>query len=128
MSTLVVQIPSRSRLRSSADGAEAAASGLATDYPYVSSPDEAQGHCAASLLPKATTVIAVLADTDVSWHRITLPKAPAARLRAALGGVLEDALLEDADDVHLALAPSAAAGLPTWVAAVSRRWLRAANR
>ncbi len=128
MSTLVVQIPSRSRLRSSADGAEAVASGLATDYSYVSSPDglalEAQGHCAASLLPKATTVIAVLADTDVSWHRITLPKAPAARLRAALGGVLEDALLEDADDVHLALAPSAVAGLPTWVAAVSRRWLR----
>lgn len=129
MSTLVVQIPSRSRLRSSADGAEAAASGLATDYPYVSSPDglalEAQGHCAASLLPKATTVIAVLADTDVSWHRIALPKAPAARLRAALGGVLEDALLEDADDVHLALAPAATPGQPTWVAAVSRRWLRA---
>jgi general secretion pathway protein L len=76
------------------------------------------------LLPKATTVIAALADTDVSWHRITLPKAPASRLRAALGGVLEEALLEDADDVHLALAPSAAAGQPTWVAAVSRRWLR----
>jgi len=129
MSTLVVQIPPRSRLRSSADGAETAASGLATDYVYVSSPDglalEAQGHCAAALLPKATTVIAVLADTDVSWHRITLPKAPAARLRAALGGVLEDALLEDAEDVHLALAPSATAGQPTWVAAVSRRWLRA---
>ena len=129
MSTLVVQIPPRSRLRSSADGAATAASGLATDYVYVNSPDglalEAQGHCAASLLPKATTVVAVLADTDVSWHRITLPKAPAARLRAALGGVLEDALLEDADDVHLALAPSATAGQPTWVAAVSRRWLRA---
>jgi general secretion pathway protein L len=129
MSTLVVQIPSRSRLRSSAGVTEPEASGLATDYVYVSSPDglalEAQGHCAAALLPKATTVIAVLADADVSWHRITLPKAPAARLRAALGGVLEDALLEDADDVHLALAPAATPGQPTWVAAVSRRWLRA---
>ena len=129
MLTLVVQIPSRSRLRSSAGVTEPEASGLATDYVYVSSPDglglEAQGHCAAALLPKATTVIAVLADTDVSWHRITLPKAPAARLRAALGGVLEDALLEDADDVHLALAPAATPGQPTWVAAVSRRWLRA---
>ncbi|MEP7102010.1 MAG: type II secretion system protein GspL, partial [Burkholderiales bacterium] len=129
MSTLVVQIPPRSRLHSSASGAEPEASRLATDYVYVSSPDglalEAQGHCAAALLPKATTVIAVLADADVSWHRITLPKAPAARLRAALGGVLEDALLEDADDVHLALAPAATAGQPTWVAAVSRRWLRA---
>jgi general secretion pathway protein L len=130
MSTLVVQIPPRSRLRSNAaDGAAPEASGLATDYSYVSSPDglalEAQGRCPAALLPKATTVVAVLSDADVSWHRITLPRAPAARMRAALVGVLEDALLEDADDVHLALAPNASAGQPTWVAAVSRRWLRA---
>ena len=129
MSTLVVQIPPRQRLRSSTSGAEPEASGLGTEYAYVTSPDglalEAQGRCAAALFPKATTVIAVLADTDVSWHRIALPKAPAARLRAALGGVLEEALLEDADDVHLALAPAAIPGQPTWVAAVSRRWLRA---
>ncbi|KQW40073.1 type II secretion system protein GspL [Rhizobacter sp. Root404] len=128
MSTLVVQIPSRSRLRSSVGAVAPENSDTATDYVYVTSPDglvlETQGHCAASLLPKATSVVAVLADTDVSWHRITLPKAPAARLRAALGGVLEDALLEDAEDVHLALAPNAVAGAPTWVAAVSRRWLR----
>jgi len=128
MSTLVVQIPQRPRLRGSAIGAEPQISGLGTEYIYVMSPDglaiETQGHCAAALLPKATSVVAVLADADVSWHRITLPKAPAARLRAALGGVLEEALLEDADDVHLALAPAAAAGQPTWVAATSRRWLR----
>jgi general secretion pathway protein L len=129
MSTLVILIPTRARLRSSAGSTEPEASGLATEYVYVSSPDglalEAQGHCPAALLPKATTVIAVLADVDVSWHRIVLPKAPAARLRAALGGVLEEALLEDNDDVHLALAPAATAGQPTWVAATSRRWLRA---
>jgi general secretion pathway protein L len=128
MSTLVVQIPQRPRLRGRTGDPEPSASGLATEYSYVMSPDglalESQGHCAASLLPKATTVVAVLADADVSWHRITLPKAPAARLRAALGGVLEDALLEDADDVHLALAPEAVAGQPAWVAATSRRWLR----
>jgi general secretion pathway protein L len=130
MSTLVIQIPARHRLRNS--GAVTAvgheASGLNTEYIYATSPDglalEKQGHCPASLLPKATTVIAVLADTDVSWHRITLPKAPAARLRAALTGVLEDALLEDADDIHLALAPAATAGQSTWVAAVSHKWLR----
>jgi len=128
MSTLVVQIPQRARLRGSTGEPEPQASGLNAEYNYVLSPDglamESQGRCAASLLPKTTTVVAVLADTDVSWHRITLPKAPSARLRAALGGVLEDALLEDADDVHLALAPAAVAGQPTWVAATSRRWLR----
>ena len=130
MSILVVQIPPRSRLRSGAGVVDATDSGRpATEYTYVTSPDglalETQGRCAAALFPKATTVIAVLADTDVSWHRIALPRAPAARMPAALGGVLEDALLEDTDDVHLALAPNASAGQPTWVAAVSRRWLRA---
>ncbi len=128
MSTLVVHLPSRSRQR---PGSGAAAPGDATadDYTYVTSPDglalEAQGRAPAALLPKATTVIAVLADADTGWHRIVLPRAPAGRLRAALGGLLEERLLEDDDDVHLALAPGAIAGQPTWVAAVSRRWLRA---
>lgn len=129
MSTLVVLIPQRQRLRAGVAGAEPEASGIGTEYSYVLSADglviESQGRCAAAILPKATTVIGVLADTDVSWHRIILPKAPSARLKAALFGVLEEALLEDTDDVHLALAPAATAGTPTWVAAVSRRWMRA---
>jgi len=33
-------------------------------------------------------------------------------------------LLEDAEAVHLAVAPQASAGQPTWIAAVDRRWLR----
>jgi len=130
MSILVVQIPERQRL--SARGgpdAQAPSSGIGTEYAFVSSPDglllASQGECSAALLPKASTVVAMLADTDVSWHRITLPKAPAAKLRAALVGVLEEALLDDADEVHLAVAPGAAAGQSTWVAAVDRRWLRA---
>lgn len=129
MSTLVLQIPERRRLRARgpADG-EPAGPGLGTEYAYATSPDglqmTGQGECSAALLPKATQVVAVLADADVSWHRITLPKAPAARLRAALVGVLEEALLEDVEAVHLAVAPGASAGQPTWVAAVDRAWLR----
>ena len=130
MSILVVQIPERQRLRARSPADTAlSASGLGTEYAYVTSPDglmlDAQGEAAAPLLPKAATVVAMLADADVSWHRITLPKAPAARLRAALVGVLEEALLDDVDAVHLAVAPDATAGQPTWVAAVDRRWLRA---
>jgi general secretion pathway protein L len=129
MSTLVIQLPSRQRLGArSAGSAEGEGSGLGTEYAYVTTPDglalQLQGFAAASLLPRASTVVAVLGDADVSWHRITLPKAPAARLRAALVGVLEDALLDDAESVHLAVAPQASAGQPTWVAAVDRRWLR----
>ena len=130
MSILVVQIPERRRLSARSGAApESAASGLGTEYAYATTSDglllTGHGECGAALLPKAAAVVAVLADTDVSWHRITLPKAPAARLRAALVGVLEEALLEDAENVHLAIAPGAAAGQPTWVAAVDRGWLRA---
>ena len=129
MSTLVIQLPSRQRLTSNSPGsAEATGSKLSTEYVYVTTPDglmlQSQGVAAAALMPKATSVVAVVGDADVSWHRITLPKAPAARLRAALVGVLEEGLLDDAENIHLAVAPQAVAGQPTWIAAVDRRWLR----
>lgn len=126
MSTLVVQIPPRLRLQAR-EPAPVQESSLSTEYAYVLSPDglatSAQGRAPVALLPKATSAVAVLADADVSWHRITLPKAPAARLAAALVGVLEDALLEEAATVHIAVAPDATAGEPTWVAVVDRAWL-----
>lgn len=126
MSILVVQIPARDRASASA-GSGGAAPRAAAEYAYVLSPDGLavanRGRCAPSLLPKADSVVAVLADTDVSWHRIVLPKAPAARLRAALAGVLEEALLDEPEALHLALAPDAAAGQPTWVTATDRVWL-----
>ena len=54
MSTLVIQIPHRQRLRSgSGSGAAPEPSDLATEYTYVISPDglalESQGRCAAAL-------------------------------------------------------------------------------
>ncbi|MBC7957187.1 MAG: general secretion pathway protein GspL, partial [Cytophagales bacterium] len=127
MSTLVVQIPPRQRLLARDPGSSPTEASLATEYAYALSPDglslSAQGRCPVALLPKAAGAVAVLSDADVSWHRITLPKAPTARLPAALIGVLEEALLEEAAGVHLAVAPGAAAGQPTWVAAVDRNWL-----
>ncbi len=128
MSTLVIQLPEHQRLRARAPGQTAPESTRRREYAYVTSSDgiefEAQGEAAAALLPRRSQVIAVVGETDVSWHRITLPKAPASRLRAALVGVLEEALLEEADSVHLAVAPLAVAGQPTWVAAVDRAWLK----
>ncbi|MEO8921389.1 MAG: type II secretion system protein GspL [Caldimonas sp.] len=127
MSTLVIQLPEHRRLRARAAGEVAFDAERRREYVYVTSTDgiafEAQGEAAAALLPRRSQVIAVVREADVSWHRITLPKAPAARLRAALIGVLEEALLEDPESVHLALAPVATAGQPTWVAALDRNWL-----
>jgi general secretion pathway protein L len=123
MSVLVVLVPPRARL--SAHAADTLAEeGMA----YVLSDDglqvSAQGCAAPTLWPKADSVVAVLADSDVSWQRLTLPKAPASRLRAALGGLLEEQLLEEDEAVHVAVAPEGVAGAPTWIAIANKAWLR----
>lgn len=128
MSLLAIQIPLRSRLRARDQrGPFGPIDGAAREYTYVWSPDGRQvgrqARASAGLLPKADTVVAVLADADVSWHRINVPKAPPARLRAALSGVLEEALLDDADATHLALGPATTPGASGWVAAANRPWL-----
>lgn len=126
MSLLVVLIGPRSRLRSRTAN-ENTAERASAEFAYVLSNDsmtvQREGQCAPALLPKADIVVAALAECDVSWHRITIPKAPAARLRAALAGVLEEALLDDTEQTHLALAPQAKPGDTAWVAACNRAWL-----
>lgn len=122
MSILVVLIPPRPR--SAGPGGDGASG---HDYHYVLSPDglavASEGRAAATGLPRADSVVAVLPDCDVGWHLITLPKAPASRLRAVLAGLLEEALLEDTESTHFALAPGAVANQPAWVATANRRWL-----
>lgn len=128
MSTLVLQIPARSRLRPGEATSPAERDPTGVEYLYSVTTDgldiDTAGQCVAALLPKADQVVAVLADADVAWHRITLPKAPTSRMRAALIGVLEEAVLEDTEAIHFAVAPNASAGKPTWIAAVNRAWLR----
>lgn len=126
MSILVLLLPARARLGPSAQAAEGAVA-LPTEYRYVLTPDGlavgSQGRGAPSLLPRADSVVAVLHDFDVSWHLVQLPRAPAARMRAALAGLLEEQLLDEADAVHFAVAPGAPAGKPAWIAATHRAWL-----
>jgi general secretion pathway protein L len=128
MSTLVILLPSRPRLASNADAAPVAREGTA-ELLYVLSPDglniARQGRAKAALLPKADSAIVVLADTDVSWHRIAVPKAPAARLRAAVAGVLEEQLLDDAEGLHFALSPNLVGGQTGWVGVIDKTWLKA---
>lgn len=123
MSLLAVLIPARPR---QPDAASAAAPGA--DWAWVLSVDgrsvARQGRGAPVDWPPADDLVAVLADADVAWLPATLPKAPASRMPQALLGLLEDQLLDD--DVHFALPPGAAAGQPTWVAAVDRPWFAAA--
>lgn len=119
MSVLVILVPPRPRH---------AAAEMPVEFHWVlGSSDGATvtrtGVGSGSAMPRAQQVIALLPDGDVAWHRITLPKAPAARLRAALVGVLEENLLDDDADLHLAVEPDAKPGQPAWVAVADKAWL-----
>lgn len=125
MSLLAIQIPARARPPARAAGDAVPA----TEFDYVLSANgravTGTGRATPSRMPKADSVVAVLADADVAWHLVTMPKAPASRLRAALGGILEDALLDDDEVLHLALPPRYSAGQAVWVAVVHKPWLSA---
>ncbi len=126
MSTLVLQIPPR--VRTLATGARAASTPGPDEFSFVVTDDGNHvvnvGKAAANLLPRADTVVATLDDHDVSWHRVLVPKAPAAKLRAALLGTMEEHLLDDPEGVHLALEPQHSAGQEAWVCAVDKAWLQ----
>lgn len=87
-------------------------------------------HTLATLAPlvQGAPLVLVLPAQAVSWQSATLPAGlgrSADRLRAVLVGLLEDQLLQDAAQVHLALPRHWQAGEPTWVAACDRAWLQA---
>jgi general secretion pathway protein L len=107
----------------------------ATEWAYALSPDGAHlsdhGKAPAALLPlprgAGAQVVAVVPVQALAWHRVELPKGitpGTPRLRAALEGLLEEQLLEDTDEVHLALQPDARPGETAWVAVCNRAWLR----
>lgn len=138
MSILILQLPARPRHAAqttdnnalpagSSDGGDANRLRPRVEYEYVLTADgtkpQRQGSSAPAMFPRADSVVAVLPAADVGWHRLVCPKAPVSRLRAALSGMLEEGLLDEPAQVHLALAPQTRSGEETWVAACDHTWL-----
>ena len=125
MSTLIILLAAQPRLAAPTTAGHVAPA----EFDYVLSVDGQRvtehGRATAAALPRAALVVAVLRPGDVAFQRTAIPKAPAARMRAALTGVMEEGLLEDEDDVHLAVAPDTKPGGEHWVAVVNKPWLRA---
>ena len=125
MSTLIILLAAQPRLAAPTTAGHVAPA----EFDYVLSVDGTRvtehGRATPAALPRAALVAAVLRPSDVAFQRVNVPKAPAARMRAALTGVMEEGLLEDEDEVHLALAPDAKPGTEHWVAVVNKPWLRA---
>ncbi len=113
---------------SSSDNAEMA-------YALVSSSGmlTAHGRAVPALLPKADTATLIVPAAFLSWHLAALPKLPksmqrssAQRMKAMLAGVLEEQLLDDAAQMHLAACPTLATEGKTWVAACHKALLQEA--
>ncbi len=121
MSTLIICLP-------------LTAPSAATPYDYAITPDgrvlAAHASAPLSLLPapaKGGDVVAVVPVSQLSWHAVDLPKGVgpgSPRLRLVLENLLEDRLLDDTADLHLALAPGASSAGPVWVAVCNKAWLR----
>lgn len=125
MSTLIICLPAL---------VPGALPGTAPSYDYVVTSDgrAVTVHSSAppGLLPAAARggeTVAVVPAAMLSWHRVDIPKGVAMaspRVRVVLDSLLEDRLLDEPDQLHLAVAPGAAAGSSVWVAACDKRWLR----
>lgn len=121
MRTLIVCFPST-------------ASSSTTSYDYSLTADGRtlldHGSVPPDLLPSAergSEVVAVVSAGQLSWHSVELPRgigAGSPRLRAVLENLLEERLLDDPGQLHLALAPGTASSGPVWVAVCDRAWLR----
>lgn len=106
---------------------------LAGSYEFATSRDgqdaATHGSAAPALLPPAgrgVEVVAVVPAAVLSWQRVQLPKGigpGSPRLRATLSGLLEEQLLDDAENLHFALEAGASGGGAAWVAVCDRAWI-----
>lgn len=110
------------------------AAGAAVDYDFAlcSNAPAVLRHGRAQLaaLPPASghETVVVVPATRLSWLRVTLPRGTprhGPRLRQVLEGLLEEQLLDEPADLHLAWVPGADLALPhsDWVCVCDRAWL-----
>lgn len=88
-----------------------------------------QGCDSAEAIARQPATVLVWPAQALSWLQLSLPKAPAHKLRALLDGLLEERLLSDLPDLHYALAPGfqpGRAAADTWVVCCQREPLQRA--
>ncbi len=116
MSTLLLFQPARARLNAQATP------GLADLDWWLTDGRQFTSHGRGLPLPVASETVLLLDDADVAWRRVKLPKA-GRQMRQALGGLLEELMLDEPEQVHFALPASVHGEGPSWIACCSRPWL-----
>lgn len=124
MRTLLLQLPATA-------AGPAAVYGVA-ELDLAASREQVQARTATvDLLPRphrTSDVVAMVPADRLSWHRVNLPAGlghgQSRKLQMALQGLLEDRLLQDVQQVHLALAPQWRSAQEVWAVACDKAWLR----
>jgi len=118
-SRLVVLLPPRRDLI----GPQALDSGTQVTYYFLSAQGLESGRSPIALLPRATRLELAFDPDDVYSANVEAPRLTEAKLRLALPNLLEDKLLTEPADQHIAFAPQRDAQGKLAVAAISRAWL-----
>jgi len=79
----------------------------------------------ADLAAGARRVVLLLAASDVTLVHVKVPPLPAAKLRAALPGLVEDLILSDPADCAIVAAPAVSPDGTRTIAVVQRAWFEA---
>lgn len=120
MSQLLVTLPAPETNQAELAYALIASNGALTSH----------GRATPALLPKADTATLIVPAQAIAWHAAAMPKMQrgmsAAKQLAIFSGVLEEQLLDDPAQTHLAACPSISPNGTTWVAAVNKAWLQSA--
>jgi general secretion pathway protein L len=92
----------------SGTGAGAGAEVRSSEVAYVLANEQGvlrHGWALPADLPTADEVVGLVEPEHLSWHKVALPPVSAKQLPAALMGLLEETLLDDPEQLHLALGP-----------------------
>lgn len=122
MRTLIIKLPS-----------DLPNAHLAYSHTVVQVPSDAQAltieWATANSMPvvdRHTEVVVMVPAINLSWHKVELPSSLRpydARLQSALQGILEERLLDDVTDLHMALQQDWRSLNRPWVAVCDCQWL-----
>jgi general secretion pathway protein L len=144
MTTLIIILPDDAAVPAGSPAAAMAGTsspGASLLVDYLVTPDGAtvsrQSQAALSLLATVAhdDVVVVVPVRRLSWQVVQLPKGTLARsvmaqgdsprLRAVLESLIEEQVLDEPTELHLALSPLARESEPVTVAVCDRQWLKA---
>ncbi|NML32177.1 type II secretion system protein GspL [Paraburkholderia antibiotica] len=121
MSTLIVLLPPR-------DPAVPSQEWQLPELPFLlldkTGRTQRAGRSALPLLPRAGTVVLMVAARDLLLMPATLPPLCGPKLRQALPNIVEDQLIQDPQTCHIAVDPQALADGRQLLAIVDRGWFR----